>query len=104
MLKLRGKADNNLCNALNELIYMCVKDDTVFDFVYNTPAPTYQNVRFTDWFLPYYKERRTESEAILNDISNCSQHNYHGQRMKYLDEIEKNKDAFMKKIELREES
>ena len=41
MLKLRGKADNNLCKALNELIYMCVKDDTVFDFVYNTPAPTY---------------------------------------------------------------
>ena len=104
MLKLRGRADNNLCKALNELIFMCVQDDTIFDFVYNTPAPTYQNVRFIDWFLPYYKERRTESQAILNDTSNTTQHNYHGQRMKYLDEIEKNVEAFKTKVALREAS
>ena len=38
MLKLRGRADNNLCKVLKELIRLCVLDDTIFDFIYNTPA------------------------------------------------------------------
>jgi hypothetical protein len=54
-----------------------VEDDAIFDYVYNTPAQTYQQVRYTDWFFPYLSEKRTESENVVNDKNNTTTHSYH---------------------------
>lgn len=42
---------------------ICLKSDFIFDFLYETKAPTYQFVRFTDWVTNYVD---TESEEVKN--------------------------------------
>ena len=49
----KTRTDENCLIGLRELILMCLDDDEIMSYVFNAPAPTAQNVRYTDWIYKY---------------------------------------------------
>ena len=52
----KNRLEANVCYGLLELIYMCLEDDDVMQYVYECPAPTAQHAKYTDWFFPYVRD------------------------------------------------
>jgi len=43
-----------------------VKDREIARFVYNTPPPTYQHARYSDWFRSYIDAQHQELSNLMN--------------------------------------
>ena len=50
LLYCKGKMDTLTCRCLQELLYLCINDDTICRYVYNMAPHTYQYARYSDWF------------------------------------------------------
>jgi hypothetical protein len=53
LLKLKGRQDVMAVSCLKELLVLMTSDLAIARYVYNSPAPTYQNAHYSDWFRSY---------------------------------------------------
>jgi hypothetical protein len=57
LLYCKGKMDTLTCRGLQELLYLCVNDDTICRYVYNMKPHSYQYARYSDWFWSYANDQ-----------------------------------------------
>ena len=64
MINTKGKQDTFTCLIIHELLYLCIQDDAILRFVYDTLPPTYQHAHMTDWFKLYIMEQAKHIEKM----------------------------------------
>lgn len=70
---------------------MCIEDEDVAKFVYNSPSPSLQYARYSDWFFSYAQQIK---DTTMNQINNSSTTllDYHRNRLECLEVILGNKE------------
>jgi hypothetical protein len=62
LLKLKGRQDAMAVSCLRELLVLMTSDSAIARYVYNSPAPTYQNAHYSDWFRSYLQMQKADIE------------------------------------------
>jgi hypothetical protein len=52
----KKRLEENVCFGIKELVQMCLEDDDIMTYVYNSPAPSAQHARYQDWFFEYARD------------------------------------------------
>ena len=95
ILYCKGKQDTLCCRALQELMYLCVADDSIFRYVYTMEPYSYQYARFSDWFLTYTLDQKKSVEKYIRTNPNVS--SFYQNRLSIITEILKLNVEFKKK-------
>lgn len=77
--------------GLKNLIEMCLEDQDVAKFVYQSPSPSLQFARYSDWFFIYARQIK---ETTMNQINNSATTllEYHRKRLEALEFILSNEE------------
>ena len=86
LFKAKGRMETQCIIGLRYLIEMCLEDEEVAKFVYQSPSPSMQYARYTDWFFLYAEQLK---ESTNNQIKNSQTtlQEYHRNRLDSLDFI-----------------